>query len=129
MRVVQFIILAAIIGCCFSTTQVVGNDTGLVQAPADSIIFSDTPNVEGKDFFEVKSEKGNLVSLKIFDRSGTLVYSAEAKKCGWNGRSSSGEKMEGVYFYLVEVSGVSPKITNKGTLKLGQVNSKNEWVE
>ena len=128
MKVVKFIILATIIGCCFSTTPVVGNDT--VQAPADSIIVSDTPIGGGdKDFFEVKSEKGNLVSLKIFDRSGTLIYSAEAKKCGWNGRSSSGEKMEGVYFYLAEVSGVSPKITGRGTLKLGRVNSKNEWVE
>ena len=124
MRVVQFIIFAAIFGCYFSTTKVVGNDTVLAKAPADSIIVFNTPNGEDKDFFEVKSKEGNLVSLKIFDRFGTLVYSAEAKKCGWNGRSSSGEKMEGVYFYLAEVSEMSPKITEKGTLKIGQMNPK-----
>ena len=87
MRVVQFIILAAIFGCCFSTTKVVGSDTRSAQEPADSIIVSNTPNGEDKDFFEVKSKEGNLVSLKIFNRYGTLVYSAEAKKCGWNVRS------------------------------------------
>ena len=125
MRLVQFIILAAIFGCCFSTTKVVGNDTRSVQAPTDSIIVSNTPNGADKDFFEVKSKEGNLVSLKIFNRYGTLVYSAEAKKCGWNGYSSSGEKMEGVYFYLVEVSGVSPKISEKGTVKIGQYPPKN----
>ena len=125
MKVLHFIILAAIIGCCLPTAQVVGNNTGLAHTPADSIIVSNTPNGENKDFFEIKSKEDNLVSLKIFDRSGTLVYRTEAKKCGWNGRSSSGEKMDGVYFYIAEVSEVSPKITERGTFTLRQL-SKND---
>ena len=126
MRVVQFIILAAIFGCCFSTTQVVGNDTGLAQAPADSIIVFNSPTGEDKDFFEVISKEGNLVSLKIFERSGTLVFSTEAKKCVWNGRLSSGEKMYGTYFYIAEVIGVSPKITERGAITFRQYSPKNE---
>jgi len=126
MKVVQFIILATIFGFCFSTTQVVGNDAGLAQALADSIIVSNTPNGADKDFFEVKSKEGNLVSLKIFNRFGTLVFSTEAKKCEWNGRSSSGEKMYGVFFYVAEVSGVSPKISERGTVAFQQFSLKNE---
>jgi hypothetical protein len=127
MRVVQFLFLAAIFGWCFSTTQVVGNDTaGLAQTPADSIIVSNSPTGEDKDFFEVISKEGNPVSLKVFDRFGTLVFSTEAKKCVWDGRLSSGEKINGVYFYIAEVSGVLPKITEKGTISFRKYSPKNE---
>ena len=126
MRVVKFFILAVILGWCFSTTQVVGNDTGLAQTSADSIIVSNstfTPNGDGgeenKDFFEVKSKENNPVSLKVYNRFGTLVFSAEDKVCRWYGHSSSGEKLDnGVYFFLAGVRGVSPEITTKGTVTL-----------
>ena len=126
MKVVKFVFLAAIFGWCFSTTQVVGNDTGLARTPADSIIVSNSPTGEDKDFFEVISREGNPVSLKIFDRFGTLVFSTEAKKCVWDGRLPSGEKINGVYVYIAEVSGVSPKITERGSISFRQYSPKKE---
>ena len=127
MRVKQFIILAAIFGLCLSSAQVVGNDTGLVQTPADSIIVSNqvfTPNGEGGDgnnkFFEVKSSKENdEVTLKIFNRFGTLVFSTEAKTCRWDGRSPSGQTIaNGTYYFIAEVRDASPKITKTGFVTL-----------
>ena len=123
MRVKQFIILAAIFGLCLSSAQGVGNDRGLVSTPADSIIVSNhvfTPNGnEGdgnSDFFEVKSsKKDDEVTLKIFNRNGTLVFSTEANTCRWNGHSASGQTMaNGIYYFIAKVRDASPKITKTG---------------
>ena len=126
MRVIQFVVLVAIFGWFFSTTQVVGNDIVLAQTPADSIVVSNnvfTPNGDkgdgDKDFFEVKSKEKNLVALKVYNRFGTLVFSTEDKICRWDGRSSNGQKLEnGVYIFRAEVLGVLPKITKIGDITL-----------
>ena len=108
-----------------STTQVAGNDTVLTNTPADSIIVSNsvfTPNGDGGDgkIFEVRSSnEDDVVSLKVFNRFGSLVFSTEAKVCHWNGRSLSGQKMvDGTYYFVAEVSEVSPKITKIGSVTL-----------
>jgi len=125
MKIVQFISLVAIFGLCFSTTQVLGNDTMLTQTPADSIIVSNnvfTPNGDGGDgkIFEVRSSnEDDVVSLKVFNRFGSLVFSTEAKVCRWNGQSSNGQKMaDGTYFFVAEVSEMSPKISKRGAVTL-----------
>ena len=122
MRTVQIFMLAAIFGWCFSTTQVVGKDTKSAEMPADSIIAPNvfSPNREGTNaLFTVKSREGNTVSLKVFDRFGTLVFSEEAIECSWNGRSLNGQIMsEGIYVFRAEVLNVSPKITKIGEVLL-----------
>jgi len=123
MRTVKIFMLAAIFGWSFSTTQVVGNDTGLLQASTDSIIAPTvfTPNGDGiNDFFEVKSREGNPVLLKVFSRDGKLVFcSKEAKMSRWDGRSPEGKELpQGTYFYVAEVTAVEPKITANGTVAL-----------
>ena len=126
MKVNQFIILVAIFGLCFSTTQVAGNDTGLAQTPADSILVSNnvfTPNGDGGDgdnsFFEVKSKEENPVLLRVYNRFGTLVFGTEDKICRWDGRSSSGQKLEnGVYLFRAEVLGMSSNIMKIGDVTL-----------
>ena len=125
MKSMQFIILVTIFGWCFSTTQVVGNDTSSAPTPADSIIVSNTvfsPNGDGGDgkFFEVRSSKGeDIVSLKVFNRSGTLIYSTNEKTGRWNGRSTSGEKAEkGMYYYVAQISEVIPKVTKTGAVTI-----------
>ena len=59
------------------------------------------------------------MSLKVYNRFGTLVFSAEDKICRWDGRSSSGQKLDnGVYLFHAEVVGMSPKITKIGDITL-----------
>ena len=127
MKVKHFIILAAIFGLCLSSAHVVGSDVEKAQTPADSIIVSNivfTPNGDendGKnDVFEVKSSKeSDVVSLKIFNRTGTLVFSTEAKTCRWDGRSLDGQRIaNGTYYFIAEVSKATPKITKTGTVTL-----------
>ena len=125
MRTVKIFMLAAILGWSFSTMQVVGNDTGLAQTPTGSIIVSNnvfTPNgVEGDEkIFEVKSSNNDdVVTLKVFNRFGVLVFSAEDKVCRWNGRSSDGQKLDkGVYIFRAEVVGALPTILMLGDITL-----------
>jgi gliding motility-associated-like protein len=94
----------------------------IMQTATDSIIAPNvfTPNDDGQnDVFEVKSKDGNSVSLKIFTRAGVLVFEIEAKICEWDGRSLSGKRMaNGVYYYIAEVTGSSPKVSKIGFVHL-----------
>ncbi|MDR1672823.1 MAG: gliding motility-associated C-terminal domain-containing protein [Bacteroidales bacterium] len=98
------------------------NRANIAQATADSIIAPNvfTPNGDDKnDIFEVTASNGETVTLKIFTRAGTLVFSITAKRCRWDGCLQSGEKMaEGIYYYTAEVSGSSPKISKNGFVHL-----------
>ena len=79
-----------------------------------------TPNGDDKnDIFEVTSTGGEVVALKVFTRAGVLVFSIEARRCRWDGRSLSGREMaNGIYFYTAEVPGSSPKISKSGFVHL-----------
>jgi gliding motility-associated-like protein len=125
MRVIQFIIVVAIAGWCLSPAHASGNNVvayAMVQMAVDSIIAPNvfTPNGDGdNDIFEVTSREGNVVSLKIYTRTGVLVFSIEAKRCCWDGCSLGGQKMaNGVYYYTAEVRDLSPKISKSGFVHL-----------
>ena len=125
MRVIQFIILVTILGWFYLPVHVIGNEAGkgmMFQTENDSIIAPNvfTPNDDGEnDFFEVKSKLDQVVSLKIYTRAGVLVFSISARRCIWDGRSLSGEKMaEGIYFYTAEVKASSPKVSKNGFVHL-----------
>jgi len=121
MRVIQFIILAVVIGWssllagCVAENDVDNDDLIVV-----CNVF--TPNDDpGKtnNFFEVRSEKGNVVSLEIFTRAGALVFRIEAQKCVWDGYTLSGQPMpSGIYFYTAEVPDSSPKVSKSGFVYL-----------
>ena len=125
MRAIQLIILLLITGWCLPPVYASGNDAGaFAMAPlaTDEIIAPNvfTPNGDDKnDVFEVVSKEGNPVILKIFTRTGVLIFSSEAKRCRWDGRSLSGEEMaNGVYYYTAEVPGSSPKVFKSGFVHL-----------
>jgi len=121
----RFFILVVVLGWFFLPVHVTGANgvaPAKAQAATDSIIAPNvfTPNGDGKnDFFEVRSNEGQVVSLKIYTRAGVLIFSVSAKICIWDGNSLSGEKMaNGAYYYTAEVPGSTPKVSKKGFVHL-----------
>jgi len=69
-----------------------------------------TPNADGlNDFFEISSNESVPLSIKIFTRTGTLVYKAEGYRITWDGRTSWGlELSQGVYYYVLDALSDDP---------------------
>ena len=122
MKVIRFIIIAAILGLCFLPVIHADGEDVTETAPNDSIIAPNvfTPNGDGQnDVFEVKTKNGNKLALKVFTRTGVLVFNIEAKRCRWDGCSLSGQPMaNGVYFWTAETTDISPKVSRCGYVHL-----------
>jgi gliding motility-associated-like protein len=69
-----------------------------------------TPNGDNlNDFFEVNSHGSVPLSIKIFTRSGTLVYKGEGYTITWDGKTSWGlELSQGIYYYVLDALGDDP---------------------
>lgn len=63
-----------------------------------------TPNGDGiNDYFIIDSYGIVQLQLKIYSRTGILVYQAEGTKLIWDGLSENGEKLpSGIYFYVIK---------------------------
>ena len=115
MKVIRFVIIVAIFGCCILP---IGCDA---EKNNDYIVAPNAFTINGEDdFFEVTTEDGvGVVSLKIFTRAGVMIFSIEAKRCIWDGCSLDGKQMAaGVYYYTAEIRGSSPKISKNGFVYL-----------
>jgi gliding motility-associated-like protein len=79
-----------------------------------------TPNDDGiNDYFVVGSNGVTIYSIKIFSRSGVLVYRAEAPILIWDGRNLSGQQlMPGTYFYIIRPAGGSGRFEKTGFVEL-----------
>jgi gliding motility-associated-like protein len=88
-----------------------------VQA-SDTIIVPNvfTPNDDLiNDEFEVSSSGSYFLSLKIFTRTGIMIYKTLAKTIKWDGRLDSGEKvLPGIYYYILETVDVAPPVRKTG---------------
>jgi gliding motility-associated-like protein len=69
-----------------------------------------TPNGDNRnDFFKVSSYGSTPLALRIFTRSGSLVYEAEGYTITWDGCTSWGlELTQGVYYYVLDAIGEDP---------------------
>ena len=69
-----------------------------------------TPNGDGvNDFFEISGnfDLTGCVTLYIYNRWGTLVFSSSGNFASWDGYTFAGvEVPEGVYFYVMEINGM-----------------------
>lgn len=63
-----------------------------------------TPNDDGlNDLFYVATDGNNIYNLRIYSRTGMLVYKSESKSIIWDGRLPGGEEVEqGIYYYTIE---------------------------
>ena len=107
-----FLILTAVLSLGFS---------GIAQIVTDSIIVPSEKFVvtENKPFV-VRSENGNIVLLKIYNRWGKEVFSVEGSVCSWNCYSSDGKRVpDGIYDYVAEIKirEISSKIIKKKKIK------------
>jgi len=85
---------------------------------SDSIIAPNvfTPNDDLiNDDFEVTSSGNHFLSLKVFTRTGVMIYKDQAQTIKWDGHLDSGEKvLPGIYYYVIETVDVTPPLKKNG---------------
>jgi len=101
-------------------TSKVTHDIQVYQEITVQNVFS--PNNDGaNDIFVVTSHEAFPLRLRIFTRTGILVYEIEGSTVIWNGFSASGQEMkQGIYFYTLEAISGDPakRFSRAGTLYL-----------
>jgi gliding motility-associated-like protein len=102
----------------FGCTSTVSKDVAVFEAISVQNVF--TPNDDGfNDFFVITSNGGFPINIRIFSRTGILVYEAEGTTVTWDGSTASGQKLNpGIYFYAIEALQGDP---NKRYSKAGVV--------
>ena len=74
-----------------------------------------TPNDDNvNDYFQVLTNGRTVYSLRVYSRSGMLVYRAESPIIIWDGRNQSGQKLPpDIYFFTIKsVDGTGRPATN-----------------
>jgi gliding motility-associated-like protein len=63
-----------------------------------------TPNGDNiYDYFEVQTSGLSRLVLKVFTRTGALIYQNQANFIKWDGRNDNGKDLpEGIYYYIIE---------------------------
>jgi gliding motility-associated-like protein len=81
-------------------------------------VFS--PNDDNiNDNWIVKSNGRTTYSLRIFTRTGTLIYQVEAPIIIWDGRNQSGQEMAAdTYFYIIEPVRLPTRFRRTGYIQL-----------
>ncbi len=69
-----------------------------------------TPNGDGINEYFIINTGGSIhLQIKIFSRSGLLVYEGEGTEIVWDGKSPSGVELEsGIYYYVLSSLGDDP---------------------
>ncbi|KAA5533354.1 T9SS type B sorting domain-containing protein [Taibaiella lutea] len=95
------------------------SDTALVQTkPCCEVLIPNafSPNNDNKnDYFNPMLQNGQiLLSFKVYDRFGKLVYDNESPKLGWNGNYKDGTPAaSAVYMYYVKYTCADGKLYEK----------------
>jgi gliding motility-associated-like protein len=100
-------------GCVNNITQYVSVEE-MIDAPN---VF--TPNDDNvNDYFEVFTEMGTTLSIKIFNRNGLLVYQATSPTIRWDGTAYGSKLSTGVYYYVIETVGLTVNYKKNGFVYL-----------
>ncbi|HCX99320.1 MAG TPA: hypothetical protein DG754_04190 [Bacteroidales bacterium] len=85
------------------------NKSEVIELRADKLDFLNIPNVftpngDGdNDFFKVEVTVPTQISLKVFSRSGMLVYEKVAALIHWDGKNYYGQDLpDGIYYYVIK---------------------------
>ena len=94
------------------------NELLLIFNSSDTLGFDkkDVPNIftpngdNTNDYFQVNVPAGNVYDLMIFTRTGTKVYNSTSPRIFWDGRNTGGNEVpEGIYYYVIKLSGKASK--------------------
>jgi gliding motility-associated-like protein len=98
-------------GCSSSTTE----DVVIIEEIVIPNVFTPGGDDDINNYFIIQSNGGIVLRIRIYSRTGVLVYEMEGPVIAWNGETASGDKLKtGVYFYSLEaVSGDPGKIYSK----------------
>jgi len=71
-----------------------------------------TPNGDGiNDFCAVKGKNLATFQMKVFNRSGQVIFESQSIDNSWDGKNKFGENIPtGTYFYLISARGIDGKI-------------------
>ena len=71
-----------------------------------------TPNGDGmNDFCTVKGKNLAVFQMKVFNRSGHVIFESQSIDNSWDGKNQSGENIPpGTYFYLISARGIDGKV-------------------
>ena len=71
-----------------------------------------TPNGDGiNDFCTVKGKHLSTFQMKVFNRSGDVIFESQSIDNSWDGKNKFGENIPtGTYFYLISARGIDGKI-------------------
>lgn len=88
----------------FTHTLVIQPDFSAGKVKLENIPNVFTPNGDGvNDDFIIPSSGTARFDIRIFSRSGGLIYKAESSIIRWDGKNTMGTDMpEGIYYYVVE---------------------------
>jgi gliding motility-associated-like protein len=96
----------------FTVILTVSDDLGCTSTSRQDVFVTEdilvqnvfTPNGDGfNDYFLITSNGGFPLSLRIFTRTGLLVFEAEGTTVTWDGKTASGMEVNpGIYFYSIE---------------------------
>ena len=99
-----------LMGCTATFSDSINVSAG-IQVPN---IF--TPNDDTfNDELTIKYNGQDVISFKVYTRTGLLIYKAEATTVVWDGRLPSGDKvLSGIYFYVVETIKAATPVKKSG---------------
>lgn len=109
----------------FSVSLTITDENGCEGIATEDIVVMEEieiPNVftpggddDVNNFFIIQSNSSVVLRIRIYSRTGVLVYEMEGSAIAWNGETASGDKLKsGVYFYTLEaVDGDPGKIYTK----------------
>ena len=71
-----------------------------------------TPNGDGiNDLCAVKGKNLTTFQMKVFNRSGDVIFEAQSIENSWDGKNKFGEDIPiGTYFYLISARGIDGKV-------------------
>ncbi len=105
----------------FGCTSTITKDIVLLASVKIPNVFTPGGSDATNNFFVINNSGGIPLRIRIYSRTGILVYEAEGTVIEWNGETASGDKMNtGVYYYVLEAISGDPgkKFSKSGFLHL-----------
>lgn len=94
----------------FGCTSISTEEVAILSKVYVPNVFSPGGDDAVDNFFIIRNSAGYPLRIKIYSRTGVLVYESEGITITWDGETASGDKLKtGVYFYVLEALDSDPQ--------------------